>query len=363
MKKLSIACLLVTIKAAILAVAISSVQKQGVTPKLCNWDCGYYQDIALKGYGPGTQEGTVAFYPAFPMAVKYFWKFLPGEDFGWKGAVFNLLLFGLLVVLLMTWVEGLGFGHSWLVAGLLCVDRFSLWAQVPYTETMFLCIVLAFLVVSQRLKDSPLNLALAALIGGFASSVRFVGIACVGGIGLARLKTFIRNPPYGFLIAALGSWGVLSYFSYLEVNFGDWSAAIHVTEKVWGRSASFSGIFKSLWYIIKMGYFPTILLFFGSVYWVLDPPKWLRISGSERWMWASLILIPMAMTVQTSLTRYISIILLGHVFWAFTIRRMRKWPLGWVFDGMWIGIILVEIYFQEQLLEKFLRTEVFSWAG
>ncbi|NCN27723.1 hypothetical protein GW915_09125 [bacterium] len=362
MRKLTICCLLVILKATVLMVAIYRVQSQGVEPKLCNWDCGYYQDIALKGYGEKSQDGVKAFYPALPVLVNTLWSVLPGKSFAWKATILNLLLFGALLYLLMIWVEGLGFQHSWLVAVLLSFDRFSLWAQVPYTETLFLVLALLFLVAAQRMRDTFLNTMILAILGGATGAVKFVGLSCAGAMGMSRFWRYIKNPPYGILVAVLGSWGVIGFFAYLHIHYGAWTANLDAIAD-WGRKPSFWAFFKSIFYLVKMGYFPTILLFLGSMFWILKPPAWLKLSVQERWFWLALIVVPLSTTIPTSFTRYLSIIVLGHVFWAFLIRKTRKWPLPWVFDGAWIAVLLIELYFQEQLIEKFLRSEAFSWAG
>ncbi len=363
MKKLLLICLLLTFKASLLIVAFKRVENQKIPPKICNWDCGYYVDIFYRGYGHSeNQSGTEAFYPAFPLLTRVLSPVLPGQSFGWKATFLNLALFSLILYLLMSWAQSLGFKQLELLAIFVATDRFSLWAQVPYTEALFVFCVLCFLWIYRNTSRSVLMECVALAFGGLASGVRLVGVACVGALGLSQLKRFIKNPPLGFLYLFIGSWGVLGFFGYLEYALGSWDISLKAMAG-WGRKFSLLGSVHSSYYLFKMGYWPTILIFLGSIWWIVLPPRKIKLNWVERICFFLLLFIPLSSTNTTSLTRYLSIVYLGHMAFIYAVSKiLSRFPKPWHYT-FWILFLACEVYFQEQLLEKFLRTEAFSWAG
>src|SRR5262249_12887278 len=73
----------VLLKLLIFLVAYYRVQSSGTEPNICGWDCGYYHEIATKGYAL-FREGhtsTLAFFPAFPLMVKFLTSIFQSENF------------------------------------------------------------------------------------------------------------------------------------------------------------------------------------------------------------------------------------------------------------------------------------------
>jgi hypothetical protein len=364
MKKIVLICLLLTFKAVLLIVAFKRVEAQRIPPKLCNWDCGYYVDIFYRGYGhPENQSGTEAFYPALPLLTRSLSFLLPGKSFAWKATFMNLMLFGLVLYLLLTWAKAIGFKYGLLLALLVTFDRFSLWAQVPYTEALFISCVLAFLYLLRVHPRSRFAEIFAVFLGGMSTSVRLVGLACVAAFGLSRLKRFLFRPDQGLLFLLLGAWGVLAFFGYLEFSQGSWDTSLKAMAG-WNRKFSLAGLFSSTFYLFKMAYIPTLLVFLGALWWVFWPPQSIKLSLVERLTFFLLIFIPLASSNTTSLTRYLSIVYLGHMSFIFAMQTflLKRMPER-AQIAIWSLFFAFEIFFQEQLLEKFLRTEAFSWAG
>jgi len=354
---------LVAFKIAIFLFAYLGVKAQGRVPDLCAWDCAYYKTIATTGYYyDPVNHGPLAFFPLYPKLVGLVQKFLSffqvSADFAWTGISINLFLFGTATFLLMLWSHRLGFKHWWLPALLWTLDRHTIWAQIPYTETLFCNLLLIFLILAEKpLSKASQALAIAA-VGAVASANRIVGVSLVGALGLGNFAFFLRRPFLGLLTLALGLGGMIAFFSYVHLSFGSWSMSLETTDH-WGRHFELLGLWSSSVKLLRSLYFPTVLTLSLCIWWLIKPPAPFRFSGAQRWVHALLIFIPMANSVPISLTRYLSVLMIAYLAWAWVIStHYRRW---WC----WILILSVipEIYWQTQLLMKFMRAEVFFWVA
>jgi hypothetical protein len=339
------------------------VSKSDLKPKLCNWDCGYYVDIYNHGYGdPRNQSGTEAFYPAFPKIIKVLSAILPTQDFAWKATIFNLILYGLLLFVFLAWLELIRYPYPFLVLFFVSCDRFGLWSLVPYTETLFITSVFSYLFFIKKYPNSKIAELAAIFFGGFSTAVRLVGVACVAAFGINYIKRFLRAPHKGIFFLVLGCWGVIAYFAYLHFTQGAWDISLRAMAG-WGRKFSLVGVFKSTYYLFKMFYLPTLFIFIGALWWIVRPPKHLQLSNQDRLCFLFLLFIPLASSNPTSLTRYLSLVYMGHIAFIYFLMKFFKRGPRFLQTCFWICFFLSEIYYQEALLEKFLRTESFSWAG
>jgi len=150
------------------------------------WDSGWYHSIASQGYyyaGPN-QQSSVAFFPAYPAAMR----------------VVGTLLFGHLAIggILVTLASGLGIAvlfHRWVAAvlgertahlalGLLVTYPFAFYFfGVIYSDALFVVAVLGAFALLER--DRPV---LAGLVGIVATAGRPVGIALVVGLVVRALE-------------------------------------------------------------------------------------------------------------------------------------------------------------------------------
>lgn len=350
----------VTVKVAVFSVAYALLSESDVPFGMCFWDCGYYKEISEQGYTQfRNSNSNLAFFPLFPLGVRYLRMMVPDFDFATVAIALNIILFGGLTFLLSWWSHEVGFKTYYYLPGLLLtVDRFSLWSHVPYTESLFGLLILAACLVRKKKWFGPYNEWVVALIGGLASGVRIVGVSIVAGLGLANIKSYFKNPLKGFGLLVLGLSGVALFFTYLHFSQGMWDASLKTTA-TWGRHFSILGLFKSIWFFIKYFYFPTIIIFLGAVWFLCRPPKELIFSLQERITFAMLLVIPMASTVQTSLTRYVTVVFIGYMSWAWVVLKFKnKYALT-----LWALVLCMELYWQVALSMKFFRGLVFLWAG
>ncbi len=162
------------------------------------WDSGWYHSIADRGYyyaGPD-QQSSVAFFPAYPTAMRIVGTVLLGNLA--VGGVLVTLACGIGVSLLFhRWVAVfLGPRTARLALALLLCYPFAFYLfGVVYSDALFLLAVLGAFSLLER--DRPL---LAGLAGIVATAARPVGIALVIGLAIRALE--IRGVLPGSRLAA-----------------------------------------------------------------------------------------------------------------------------------------------------------------
>src|SRR5262249_12271227 len=138
-----------------------------------DWDSGYYRAIAVRGYqyDPVTHEGSVAFFPLYPMLLRLTSPLLP--DPAVAGIVLsNLLLAAAMIVLYRLVAARLGQDAAQLTLILLAAFPFAFFYSAVYTESLFLFLaVLAFFFAESD------RWWLAGLVGLLAALTRLVGVA------------------------------------------------------------------------------------------------------------------------------------------------------------------------------------------
>lgn len=200
---------------------------------IIQWDAIWYQDIANNGYrydGPD-KLSNIAFFPIFPIATR---------TLGWI-LLNQTILAGWLLSLLA--LIGAGYFFRKLVAEfhpkadkdetlllLLCFPA-AVFFWAPYTETTLLFFSIASLYYARRGEFWP-----AGALGFLAALTRPPGFLIV--IPLV-MEYWIRYRKRGLLRGSLASLalpplGLLSYFSYIWIAFGD-PLAYFKTQSTWGR--------------------------------------------------------------------------------------------------------------------------------
>ena len=344
------------LKLLLVLFAVHWIRSHGQELKLCSWDCGYYREIATTGYRwDPVGHGPLAFFPLFPFLMRGL-QALTGLTFEVQAIAANLVLFTVAVFLLVYWSFQLGLGRlAFLPAVLWTADRNTFWAGIPYTEPLFSCLLLSFLILGRSVW--PQSFALRALLqsvcGMFAGATRLVGVALIAALGLGRWGTFWRRPFLGATVLLLGLSGILAFFAFNHFAFGAWSRSLETTAH-WGRHFSILGFFNSWWTLARAFYFPTFpLLVLTSVLLVQR-----RFSASERWLHFFLAFIPLASSIPISLTRYLSLLFMGYVGAAeLAARGLGRHPRA--VRALFFVFVLSELAWQAHLLIKYFRGEVF----
>lgn len=150
------------------------------------WDSGWYHSIARNGYfyaGPD-QQSSVAFFPAYPAAMRLIGTVLFGH-LAIGGILVTLLSGAGIAVLFHRWVSAvLGARTAHLALGLLVTYPFAFYFfGVIYSDALFVVAVLGAFALLER--DRPV---LAGLVGIVATAGRPVGVALVVGLVLRALE-------------------------------------------------------------------------------------------------------------------------------------------------------------------------------
>ena len=330
---------------------------------ICSWDCGYYRSIWIEGYELLSQKhSNLAFFPGFPLLVGIVSE-LFGASFAWTAVGLNLLMAGLLFFLTCFWCHGIGLRKFFWLPGLLWFsDRFSFWTHVPYTETLFMLGSLAFLLLlraKELRKKWWVDYFALPLVAGALSSVKLLGVSAVASWGWGEWRKFLKQPFKGIWVLVLGLIGIGSYWGFLHLTQGSWSVGMQATSK-WGRHFEWAGFFKSVFFLLKSAYFPTLISLIGGVWILVKPPGNISMSPTERWFFALLLVLPMTNSITISLTRYLSILLPAYVLWASVLEK-RGWTR--VSVPLLALFVVSELYWQVLLTRKFINTEAFNWAG
>jgi hypothetical protein len=170
----------------------------------CRFDCGWYVDIAQRGYSytPG-QRSSVAFFPGYPLIVR---------------AVDSIVDSPIISTALVTWVAGFAAAvlfalwttgrfearvAGWAVAVFLLYPYGFFLFGAGYGDALFVALVLAaFLLVEH---DQPM---LAGVTGALAGVTRPIGVAVVAGLALVVLDRRGGLPRRAGTTGALARLGI-----------------------------------------------------------------------------------------------------------------------------------------------------------
>ncbi|HUE86591.1 MAG TPA: mannosyltransferase family protein [Vicinamibacterales bacterium] len=109
------------------------------------WDTGWYMDVANSGYRwtPSriTQQQNIAFFPAYPMLMRYGSLFL-GRELMWTGVLISWVSFFAAMVYLYRFTrERFGDDAARVALALLASYPFAVYFSTAYTESLFLLTV------------------------------------------------------------------------------------------------------------------------------------------------------------------------------------------------------------------------------
>ena len=141
------------------------------------WDAVWYERIARDGYGyePGDVQGQAkaAYFPLYPLVVGLLLRVFPALPFFWLGAAASTLFtFAACVLLVRELVPASSDPQRVLVVLLAAAGSF--YFSLPYTEGLFLLLVVGTLVLVRRRQY-----AWAGLVAGLSAVTRVHGLALI----------------------------------------------------------------------------------------------------------------------------------------------------------------------------------------
>lgn len=198
------------------------------------WDVEFYERIAVNGYtyelDTAKGQGTAAFLPLYPMAVRGVMAIAPGASFFWIGTLLsNLAALAALLLIARALVDSHDELHR--VMALTLASAGSFYLSIPYTEALFLLLVAGSMITARRG-----HYELAGLLAGLSAITRLHGFALIA-VPLIACWLDTRITPSArwrrlVLAGVLFAVPVGIYFAYNHSVLGAWNAFV-ARQQMW----------------------------------------------------------------------------------------------------------------------------------
>ena len=203
------------------------------------WDSIWYERIAEHGYAyeVGTPRGdsVAAFFPLYPMTVRMVRAVAPSIHFFWIGALLSNL-FGLAALFLLA-RELVSADELSRVLAVVLMSAGSFYLSIPYTESLFLLLVVATMAAARKGRYE-----LAGLLAGAAATTRAHGLALLAVPALACWLD--ARQPAGQRVRrtavtlALFAIPVVLYLILLARDQGSWHA-FYSRQEMWDNPSPY----------------------------------------------------------------------------------------------------------------------------
>lgn len=308
---------------------------------LVRFDSWWYREIVRAGYTAGSietgQQGTVAFFPLYPMLVKGV-SFVTGNVYV-AGVLVSNCCFLLALVALWCWARtDLGDDAAGRTIFYLAAAPTAVFFSAMYTESLYVLLVASTFLLARRGR-----FWLAAIPAILASATRNTGVLMAAVIALEALQQAgVRLGPPGWrpraiiafagqqamiagrawknwLPAFLAPLGLFAYMAYLSNRFGDPLAFIHA-QATWGRETNPGGFLRLLPHTVSqlgiesfaMGRFNAVAamdVFFTLLFLPLVVAVVLRTRWSYAVYCGLTFVVPLATGSVGSMSRYVLMLL------------------------------------------------------
>jgi Mannosyltransferase (PIG-V) len=198
------------------------------------FDALWFLRIAAGGYR--STDGSAAFFPGFPLAIRAVSVVLGGRPFAAAFVVSNVALFAALCILYFLTASELSERHARTTILYLAVFPTSFFLFAPYSEALFLLASVASFWAARRNRW-----VIAALSGAAAALTRNIGVLLVPALLIEALDQHREHGrPLLPRVAAAGAagMGTIAYLVYWGWRTGDVLAPLSV-QQGWQRTASF----------------------------------------------------------------------------------------------------------------------------
>jgi hypothetical protein len=204
------------------------------------FDALWFLRIADAGYG--LDDGSAAFFPLFPLAIRGVSILIGGHPFGAAVLVSNAAFLGALVMTYRLTERELDARRARTTVVLMSFFPTSYFFLMPYSESLFLLFVVASFWGARTGRW-----ALAGACGALAAMTRSIGLVLVPALAVEALhqRAEGRGPAWPGLLAAAGTTlGTVSYLVWWQVRAGDFLAPL-TRQQNWQRE--FSWPWATLW--------------------------------------------------------------------------------------------------------------------
>lgn len=203
------------------------------------WDALWYERIAHYGYadeaGAAPGGATAAFFPLYPMTVRLVQALAPSVHFFWVASLLsNLFTLAALFLLARELVSGDELGR---VLGLIMMSAGSFYLSIPYSESLFLLLVVATMVATRRQQY-----VIAGLLAGAAATTRAHGLPLIAvpvlTCWLDSQQTSGQRLQRVALTMVLFAIPVALYLALLQRDQGTWHA-LFSRQELWDNPSPF----------------------------------------------------------------------------------------------------------------------------
>jgi Gpi18-like mannosyltransferase len=191
------------------------------------WDSLHYQQIAEHGYGYELEtktalQGAAAYFPLYPLTIRLILLAVPSLSFFWVGSILSNL-FTLAALLWLTRSLVTDLDSSGRVMAVFMMSAGSFYLSIPYTEGLFLLLVVATVVMTRRKQ-----FVIAGLCAGLAATTRVHGLALIAVPAIASLMDSTATPrarwTRAIVAVAVFAAAFSVYLMYLSRAYGSWDA-------------------------------------------------------------------------------------------------------------------------------------------
>ena len=225
------------------------------------FDALWFLRIADSGYR--LEDGSAAFFPVYPLAIRAVSLVLGDHPFGASLIVSNASFLGALVVTYFLSASELSERTARTTGLLMCLFPTSFFFLMPYSEPVFLLLAATAFWGARRRRWW-----VAAIAGGLAGATRSIGIVLVPALIVEALhqRAEGRGSAWrGFGAAAASGAGLLAYFGWWGITTGEWLAPVT-------RQANWERVFSWPWITLFEGT-KFAFRYVGNTnggYWLLD---------------------------------------------------------------------------------------------
>ncbi len=196
------------------------------------WDSGWYLTIANQGYSyDPAYPSSVAFFPLFPLLIRFVDAVLPGSDVMAALVVVHLSLAGALIYIYRLFAAEYGGRIAWRTVYFLLIFPGAFFFSAVYNEALLLFAAAGAIYYARRGQWGR-----AALFGIAGSATKLVGVLLIIPLAVELLSQRGRSArdllPGAWILAA--PLGAVAYFAYLQATFGSYRVFFD-TEAHWHR--------------------------------------------------------------------------------------------------------------------------------
>jgi hypothetical protein len=201
------------------------------------FDALWFLRIADEGYVDG--DGSAVFYPLYPLLIRFVASiFGGGGELGAALLISNLAALGAMIVLYFLTASEFDEKIARRSVAYLAVFPTSFFLLAPYSESLFLLLVLTALWAARRGRWE-----IAGLAGAAASATRNLGVLLVLPLAVEAVHQYRRSRDPGGLAralvwSALAAAGAVAYLAFWQHLAGDALAPV-VQQENWQRTFSF----------------------------------------------------------------------------------------------------------------------------